>query len=152
MSGARSWSLRSVLISVRDLQRSIDFSGDLVGLREVAREGEVVVLCNPPDTSFALMLRQAGRLATRHGQQALGARALSFEVGSMEELDRVEERLQASGMFRARRPLDADESFPLVLGHDPDGLPLVFLTYEGAGSLTALHYRHVAAIMYTLDM
>jgi hypothetical protein len=67
-----------------------------------------MVILGQPD-SFLLFLRLALRGATRHGQQDLGVRGLSFEVGSGAELDRVEASLRAQDLMRYRRRPDPDE-------------------------------------------
>ena len=149
---ASDWFIRSVLIAVRELDRSVEFYRDIMNLEELAREGEVAILgVDSPDTS-ALILREAAGHATRHGQQALGARVVCFNLASRAELDHVEERLRSLGAFLARQRLDEEDPLEIVRGHDPDGLPLVFLTYDGLASLGQDHYRHVVMNMYGLDV
>ena len=144
------WTMRSVLVSVRDLTRSISFYCDVLGLRETAREGEVVVL-EPEQRNFAMFLRETTGRGIRHGQQELGSRALSFDVGSQEELDGVAGRLATAEALVSRSPLHASEPVEVVAGRDPDGLPLVFFSY-GAAPLHPDHYRHVALHMYGIDV
>lgn len=147
------WSMRAVLVSVSDLARSVPFYCDVLGLREVGREDKVVVL-EGEHRRFAVALREVTGLGVHQGQEALGPRAITFEVGSLAELDVVAERLQEAGALVSRSPLHESEPFEVVKGHDPDRFPLLFVTYEAAGgdALHADHYRHVAAHMYGVDL
>ena len=145
------WSIRSVLASVSDLERSTAFYSDVAGLEPLFSEDQVAILGSRAPRSFVLILRQAIRAATHAGQQSLGMRAMSFDVASTAELDRVEERLGSYGLFRYRRRPTEEDDFEIIHGHDPDGLPLVFST-AGRGPYSDEHYRRVALLMYSLDV
>jgi catechol 2,3-dioxygenase-like lactoylglutathione lyase family enzyme len=149
-TSASLWSVRSILISVRDLDRSVAFYTDVMGVHELVRQDQVAILAFHESRSFALMLREAPGQATRHGQQETGVRALSFDVKDAAAMDRVQGRLERHGLLRGRRRL-AGEPFEVVEGHDPDGLPLLFIAY-GTAPLPPDHYRQVAPIMYSLDV
>ena len=145
------WSLLSVLVSVHDLHRSVAFYRDVLGLREITRGGQVAVLQGEHPT-FTILLREVRGEAYRYGQQALGARAVSFKVGSQAELDGVAKRLQAAEALVARGPLDRSEPKEVVTGRDPDGLPLLFIADEAGEPLPADHYLHVALRMHGVDV
>ncbi len=149
--GPVPWSLRSVLVSVHDLDRSLAFYRDVLGLRETSREGEVAVLEGEQRT-FVMVLRQMRGEAYHYGQQALGPRAVTIDVGSQAELDAVAKRLAAAEALVSRGPLHASEPFKLVTGRDPDGLPLLFITYNDGQPLDAHHDLHVALRMYGIDV
>lgn len=144
------WSMRSVLVSVRNLDRSIAFYAAVLGLSEVGREGQAAVL-DGDGRPFALLLREVSGQGVVHGQQALGLRAVVFDVGSRSELDNVAKRLEAAGARATRSRLHETEPFEILTARDPDGLPLTFVTYEG-GPLQADHFRHVALHTYGLDL
>lgn len=148
---AAPWTVRSFLVSVRDLSRSATFYKEVLDLHEVALEGEVAVL-EGPRRMFAVLLREVSGQAVRHGQQELGPRAVSFDVESRTELDLVAQRLDAAGALVSRRPLHESEPFDVVIGRDPDGLPLVFFVYETGQPLDPDHFRHVAMHMYGIDL
>jgi catechol 2,3-dioxygenase-like lactoylglutathione lyase family enzyme len=143
--------MRSVLVSVRNLARSVTFYCDVLGLREAVREGEVAVLEGERAT-FAMLLREVTGQGVRHGQQEYGLRAICFDVGSRAELDSVADRLEAAEALVSRSPLQEAEHFDVVTGRDPDGLPLTFITYETDQPLDADHFRHVALHMYGVDL
>lgn len=142
--------MRSVLVSVSDLARSVPFYCDVLGLHEVAREGEVAVL-ESDRGNFAIVLREAAGQGVHAGQEALGPRAVSFDVGSATELEGVVKRLEAAKAFVSRSLLHEAEPVEVVTGRDPDRLPLLF-TFYAAGPLLADHYRDIALHMYGVDL
>lgn len=143
--------MRSVLVSVRELARSVAFYSEVLGLRVAGKESEVVVL-QGEDRTFVVMLRQVSGEGVRHGQQEVGLRAITIDVASQTELDAVATRLEAAGALVSRSLLHQSEPFEVVTGRDPDGLSLTFITYESAHPLDAEHLRHVALRMYGVDL
>ncbi|MGA7055649.1 MAG: hypothetical protein WBZ37_31180, partial [Mycobacterium sp.] len=87
---------------------------------------------------------------TRHGQQSQGLRSVTFNVGSLSELDRIESLLRRQGLFTARQQIAGGES-ELLRGRDPDNLPLVFVCYADDGPLGPEYYRELANLVYSLD-
>jgi catechol 2,3-dioxygenase-like lactoylglutathione lyase family enzyme len=146
-----TWSVRSVLVSVSDLRRSVAFYQDVVGVREVAREGEVVVL-EGDRRAFVVVLHEVGKHATRYGQQALGPRSVGFDVASQAELDAVAQRLEEAQALRSRRRFQDPHEVEVVTGRDPDGLPLVFFSYEVDDPASVRHRHLVALLMYGVDL
>lgn len=147
MSGV---SIKSALVSVTDVDRSSQFYRELLNGVEVMRDDQVVTLGCGGDGSSIVFLRKALRGSSHSGQQALGVRALIWDLGSADELDRVESCLRAFGNFRGRRTTQ-DGLVQFVEGHDPDRLPLVFLSYQTASDVPAEHYRHLTDLMFALD-
>jgi catechol 2,3-dioxygenase-like lactoylglutathione lyase family enzyme len=143
------WSIRAVVVSVRDLDRSSTFYQDVMNVREVSRDGQIAVLSGDLIPGFALYLREAHRNAV-HSGQALGVRAFSCDVGSFAELNRIEDSLRARDAFRGRQFLDDDEQFEMVQGQDPDRLSLVFVAHGADLALT--DYRHAMARLYSIDL
>src|SRR5579863_1455836 len=105
--GIALWSIRTALLSVRDLDRSSAFYQDVLNVREVSRRYDMAILgTDLVGSPFTLCLRQAERGAILPGQQTIGIRALAYDVGSLSELDRIEARLRALDAFRDRTVLD----------------------------------------------
>lgn len=144
-----AWSIRSVVVSVRDLDRSSTFYQDVMNVREVLREGQIAVLGSDLDPTPTLYLREADRQAVYPGG-ALGFRAVSFDVPSFGELDRVEGVLRNLNAFRGRQFIDEAETFEMVQGQDPDRLPLVFVASETSVPLE--DYRAALARLYSIDV
>jgi catechol 2,3-dioxygenase-like lactoylglutathione lyase family enzyme len=146
----QSWAIRSTLIAVADLERSVAFYQELGPFEEVAREDAVVVLGDLQPPSVVLMLRETrGVHHARHGQQSVGLRSITFNVGSIGELGRVESVLQSHNLFTSRATI-ADGASEILRGRDPDQLPLVFVCYA-TDALLPDYYRTIANLTYTLD-
>ena len=147
---AEPWTLRSTLIAVSDLERSVAFYGELGPFHVIAEGDGVAVLGDVSPASAVLLLRETRTLhQTRHGQQSLGLRSITFNVGSIAELDRVESALRSQDHFTNRRHI-GDSASELLRGRDPDNLPLVFVSYA-TGTVGPEYYRSIVDLMYSLD-
>jgi catechol 2,3-dioxygenase-like lactoylglutathione lyase family enzyme len=147
-------SVQSLLIGVRDLDRSSAFYQDVMHLREVLREDRIAVLVDDAKGPVMLFLRQLYRLrdAVRPGPEALGIRSITFRVDSLVELDRIEQRLRADKAFRDRYTVDEDKVFEVVRGWDPDRLPLNIMVKHTGEKISLDAFRSTVARMYTQDM
>jgi hypothetical protein len=145
------WAIRSALVSVSDLDRSLAFYEAVTNLHQILRADGMVVLGLDEASSFTLYLRHTGA-ATHPGQQAVGVRSLVIDVVRLEELDQVEERLRAQDSFRSRQRIQESRPFQLVHGHDPDRLSLTFLAYEPGAKMSLGDYCRVMAGMYSVDL
>lgn len=149
MTDSVKWSLYSLLILVSDLDRSMTFYMDVCDLHEISREPDAALLGHDMAGAFALDLRRTTRSGVREGRQALGLRACSFYVGANIELDRVEGRLKALSAFQDRHQYGEGGRVALVRGHDPDRLPLAFVSYERP--LTGAEHRGAFSLIYGWD-
>ena len=147
---APSWAIRSALVAVADLDRSTTFYRELGQFDEIFREDAVVVLGGSSPESIVLILRETRGIQTRHGQQSLGIRSITFNVRSVSELDRIEALLRDRNLFTTRRHI-ADDASELLRGRDPDNLPLVFVCYAKDKTIGSDYYRAIVRLMYTLD-
>ncbi len=148
---ARPWAVRSTLVVVSDLNRSVAFYGELGPFEEIVREDAVAVLGGVSSASIVLILREARSMQARRGQQSLGLRSITFNVGSLSELDRIEAMLRGHGLFTSRRPF-ANGAAEVLRGRDPDNLPLVFISYTEGETLGPDYYRAVANRAHSLDV
>jgi hypothetical protein len=147
---AQPWTIRSTLLAVSDLDRSVAFFTEIGPFHEVIRVDAVAVLGGGPSDSIALILRETRSLHhTRHGQQSLGLRSMTFNVGSVGELDRIESVLRGRDLFTSRH--DVAGASELLRGRDPDNQPLVFICYAQGETLGPDYYRAVANLVYALD-
>jgi hypothetical protein len=109
------------------------------------------VLGHASPGSTILILRDARTIRhTRHGQDSLGLRSITFDVGSPGELDRIESVLRGHDLFTSRRRI-ADGESEVIRGRDPDNSPLVFVCYAEGRTLGPDYYRKVTDLVYTLD-
>jgi catechol 2,3-dioxygenase-like lactoylglutathione lyase family enzyme len=148
---AQPWVIRSTLVVVADLDRSVAFYRELGPFEEIVREGAVAMLGDASPASIVLMLREARSIQARRGQQSLGLRSITFNVGSLSELDRIESVLRGHDLFTDRRPL-ANGASELLRGRDPDNMPLVFVSYAEDETLGPDYYRTVANLAHSLDV
>jgi len=148
---APPWAIRSTLVAVADLDRSVAFYRELGPFDEIAREDAVAVLGDATPASIVLILREAGGIHNvRHGQLSLGLRSLTFNVGSFSTLDRIESVLRVRDRFTSRHHV-ADGATEFLRGRDPDNLPLVFVCYAEDERLGPDYYRTVVKAAYSLD-
>jgi glyoxalase/bleomycin resistance protein/dioxygenase superfamily protein len=142
------WTIRSTLVAVADLDRAVNFYQELGPFEEIARDGQVSFLGRSSRSSVALILRETN--GTRHGPQSLGVRSINFNVGNVDELDRIESVLRSHDLFTDRRTLE-EGATQFVSGRDPDNLPLLFVSYGSDDPLNTDYYRMVADLTYSLD-
>jgi hypothetical protein len=145
------WTLRSTLIAVADLERSVAFYGKL-GPFDIIAEGDgVAVLGGTSPTSPVLLLRETRSLhQMRHGPQSLGLRSITFNVGSLAELDRIEAVLRSGDHFTERRQHIDDAASELIRARDPDNLPLVFVSYA-TDTVGPEYYKTIVNLIYSMD-
>lgn len=148
---AQPWAIRSTLVAVADLGRSVAFYREVGPFEEIARDDEVAILGQTSADSTVLILRQARTsFNIRHGQQSLGLRSITFNVGSFDEVDRIEAVLREHNLFTSRHALH-DGASVLLRGRDPDNLPLVFVCYGEGTALGPDFFRTVTNLVYALD-
>jgi hypothetical protein len=137
---------------VSDLDRSVPFYVDVCRLHEIFREPDAAILGVHVGESATLYLRRTYRDGLHTGQETLGVRSIGFYSGSTTELDRVEERLKALDALRDRRQIGEGGRLELVRGHDPDRLPLGFVSHDPNHPPTGAEYRSVSALIYGWDL
>ncbi|MGP0031870.1 MAG: hypothetical protein ACLPVF_15355 [Acidimicrobiales bacterium] len=148
---APPWAIRSNLVAVENLDRSIAFYREIGPFEEIVRADAVAVIGGMSPASVVLILRETrGTRPTRHGQQSLGLRSVTFNVGSTTELDRVESVLRGRDLFTARRRI-GEGGRELLRGRDPDNLPLLFVCYAQGEEVGPDYYQTVANLFYALD-
>jgi catechol 2,3-dioxygenase-like lactoylglutathione lyase family enzyme len=150
MSDETHPSVRSILVSVRDLEASVEFYRDVLNLEEVFREDQIVVLGSSAKNSFELVLRQASRIAART-DEGLGLRIASFDVGSFESLERVERRLRARQAFRDVGTVKPEGVYRFVRGYDLDRQALIFLAFAPGMQFSDEFYRQITGLLYSVD-
>jgi len=145
------WAIRSTLVAVSDLDRSVAFYQELGPFDVIAREQAVAVLGRVSPAAIGVILRQSERIDEgRQGQQSLGLRSEIFNLGSLAELNRIESLLRRRDLFTTRQNSPANAS-DFVIGRDPDNLPLVFV-YYAEDTLGADYYQRMIDLVYSIDV
>ena len=84
----------------------VAFYGEIGPFEELAREDAVAILGSVSAASIVLMLREMRSIHhTRHGQQSLGLRSITFHVGSLDDFDRIESVLRERDLFTGRQQI-----------------------------------------------
>lgn len=109
--------LRYAIIFVSDLDRSLAFYRDLVGL-PVREEGRSSVEFGLDGTTFAIHMAHVDEPTHHHPPMLAGSCRLGFVV---DDLDAVHQRLIAAGVPCLAEP-EAQYDLRVALYTDPDGL------------------------------
>lgn len=115
-------ALNGTVIVVKDLNRSVDFYRQLLGLEVVDTSTTAAMLSTAQGTH--VVLRAAGPQAP-HPLGGLGVQYIVWRLPSREDLDKCEQMLRQWSAYRETRSYAGVTS---VEGHDPDNL-VVMLTY-----------------------
>jgi catechol 2,3-dioxygenase-like lactoylglutathione lyase family enzyme len=120
----------SVAVQVRDLDRSLAFYRDLLGLRLQQREGELAHLHGYGRTAPSLVLLEVGEHATRVSREP-GLVRVAWRVDKQADLDVAEQLLKQKGLDCVRR---REEGLAILETRDPDRthVLLVWLSDEVA--------------------
>ena len=119
--GAR---LASAVMFVRDLDRSVRFYAELLGLDIADRSPTAALLVSPAGAH--LILRAMGRSAM-HVLGGTGVQYVAWVVSTAADLARCEEVLKAHSAYSQTR---GEDGVSTVEGRDPDGV-VVLLQYPG---------------------
>jgi catechol 2,3-dioxygenase-like lactoylglutathione lyase family enzyme len=119
--GAR---LTSVVIFVHDLDRSVDFYEEILGLEVADHSTTAALLNNAAGTQ--LILRAMGPGVSR-ALGAVGVQYVVWTAADQEDLERCERALRGRAAHRETRGSDG---VTVVEGQDPDDLRVV-VTYPG---------------------
>jgi catechol-2,3-dioxygenase len=115
-------TLQTVILSVIDLDRSIEFYTEVFGFSVIAQREEVAVLeINRGSRSQVLALRGNPR-AVHPGGGTIGAKVVGFEVATRKDLQQIEERLTERNAYVSRIRRDLSET---VIGTDPNDFAIV---------------------------
>lgn len=112
--------LNHAVLRVRDLDRSLAFYADVLGLEPIARTGNVMAFMRAPGSSnhHDLGLARVGPNAPPPNESGVGLYHLAWEVEEIEELRDAEAALRRYGTISGASDHGATKS---VYGYDPDG-------------------------------
>ena len=121
---AKGTRIGSVVIFVQQLDRSIRFYQDILGLQVTDQSPTAALLVSPEGSE--LILRAMGS-AGAHPLGAVGVQYVIWTAADRADLDRCEQALRERSAYRDTRGSDG---IVLVEGHDPDGTVVMF-AYPG---------------------
>jgi len=128
--------LSAAVVFVRNLDKSVSFYRELLGLDVVDRSTTAALLATPNGSQ--LVLRQFGTNAT-HPLGAIGVQYLTWSTPSREDLDRRTEILRRNSAYRETR---GDQDVTVVEGRDPDDVPvMLFYAADDHGVMHTLPAR-----------
>jgi catechol 2,3-dioxygenase-like lactoylglutathione lyase family enzyme len=116
--------LASAVMFVAELDRSVTFYRELLGLDVTVRGDEAALLASPD--GYQLYLRRIGGRA-EHPSGPIGIQYLIWTAENEDDLQRCERVLRAQSAHVSRSTVDG---FTMVEGRGPDGVPVI-VTYPG---------------------
>jgi catechol-2,3-dioxygenase len=112
--------LNHAVLRVRDLERSLAFYHDVLGLEPIARMGNVMAFMRAPgsENHHDLGLAAVAPDAPPPNEQGVGLYHLAWEVDAIESLREARDALQRYGNLSGASDHGATKS---IYGYDPDG-------------------------------
>ena len=138
------------LVNVRSLDRSVTFYTEVLGLEVQLRDQQVAILAEAQDPRSILVLRSALRDGQHHGPDALGTRALLWQVSGTTLLDALEERLRQHGGLPRR--MERDDNTDVLIGQDPDRQALAFFARRDGSPVQIGQLDGVPELVYQIDV
>lgn len=121
---AQGTRIGSAVMFVQQLDRSISFYQDVLGLRVADQSATAALLVSPEGSE--LILRAMGSTGA-HPLGAVGVQYVIWTAANRDDLDRCERVLKERSAYRETRSSDG---IALVEGHDPDDT-VVMIAYPG---------------------
>jgi catechol 2,3-dioxygenase-like lactoylglutathione lyase family enzyme len=144
-------SLQSSLLSVADLDRSIEFYREMLDLRLVSRSDRIAaLLITETVRRQVLVLREVqSRYPTHPGSGSIGLRLLALESGSLAELEAIEQRLVGRQAFVRRH---RTETWEAVIGVDPDRIEVSVAASLTGPAIQTEDWSHLDQMIYTVGV
>jgi catechol-2,3-dioxygenase len=142
-------SIQSILCNVSDLERSVEFYVGAFELRVLSRRAQVVALAvHEAERTQTLVLRQMSDLHGVHsGRGSIGARSIAFEVGSLEELELVSQRVSERQAFGRRVRTDVWEA---IVCFDPDRIEVTVAASVTGSPIRSEDWQELPDFVYQI--
>jgi catechol-2,3-dioxygenase len=118
--------INGVVIYVRDLDKSVRFYRELLGLESFDSSPTAALLGTAEGTY--LVLRGTGSAAS-HPLGGIGLQWVVWSLPTKHDLDRCEQILRQQSAYRETR---ADANLTTIEGHDPDDLTVLLVYSDGS--------------------
>jgi catechol 2,3-dioxygenase-like lactoylglutathione lyase family enzyme len=142
-------SIQAALLNVTDLQQSIDFYQDVFDLRLTSQDEEVAALMvSETNRRQVLLLRELRSGSHRVGRHGVGLRMLSFEAGSPNELETIEQKLVERNALIWRKETDAYRG---LMGVDPDRTEICAASSLTGSPISSEDWRELDDAIYAIE-
>jgi catechol-2,3-dioxygenase len=123
--------LSAAVVFVRDLDKSVTFYRELLGLKVTDRSSTAALLVN--EDGSQLVLRATGANSP-HSLGSIGIQYLAWTTQTLADLDRLADFLRRHSAFTEKR---VDSGVTVIEGRDPDDLVIMLMHTDGPR--TAMH-------------
>jgi catechol 2,3-dioxygenase-like lactoylglutathione lyase family enzyme len=142
-------TIQTALLNVTDLTESIDFYRDVFDLTLVSKGDRVAVSkVNAKGRIQVLLLREVGRNAYHGGRGTIGVRMLSFEAGSTDELEIIEQRLTQRQALIWQGGTD---TYRAVMGLDPDRVEIAVASSLDGAPIRLEDWNNLDDTIYAIE-
>lgn len=142
-------NLHSVILNVADLEKSVEFYRGVFDFPVIGQRARAAaLLVHENDGRQVVVLREVGRSALHPGRGTIGPRVLGFEVGSLENLKLIEQRLvqRQAPLTHSRR-----ETWEAIVGTDPDHIEFAAASSLTGAPISRDDWRNIDTMVFALD-
>jgi catechol-2,3-dioxygenase len=142
-------NLHTVLLNVADLEKSVEFYRGVFDFPVIGQRGRATaLLVHENNGRQVVVLREVRASALHAGRGTIGARMVGFEVGSLENLQLIEQRLEQrqAPLTHLRR-----ETWEAILGTDPDRIEFVVASSLTGAPISRDDWRNIDSMVFAFD-
>ena len=142
-------NLHAVVFNVADLEKSVEFYRGVFDFPVIGQRGRATaLLVHENDGRQVVVLREVGPNALHPARGTIGLRVLAFEVGSLENLELIEQELEQRQalLTHPRR-----ETWEAILGTDPDRNEFVVASSLTGAPISRDDWRNIDSMVFAFD-
>jgi catechol-2,3-dioxygenase len=142
-------NMQTALLNVGNLKQSIEFYQAVFDFRVTSQREEVAALMiHEKSRRQVLLLREISRQAHHAGRRSIGLRMLSFEAGSLDELDVIEQRLlERNALIWSGQT----ETYRALFSLDPDRIDISVASSLTGAPISSEDWNHLDDAIYAID-
>jgi catechol 2,3-dioxygenase-like lactoylglutathione lyase family enzyme len=141
-------TFQTVFLNATDLNQSIEFYRDVFDVHVISRRDRVAALMiSERPRRQVLIVREVGRNAYHGGRGSIGLRSLSFEAGSLDELEIVEQRFAQRQALLWRRDI---EGYRAIMGLDPDRVEISVVAGSSGSPIQSQDWTNLDDMIYAI--
>jgi catechol 2,3-dioxygenase-like lactoylglutathione lyase family enzyme len=142
-------SIQTALLNVTDLQQSIDFYKDVFELGLISQSDDVAALMILEANRRQVLLLRELRSGSHHaGRRNVGLRMLSFETGSLIELETIERRLVERNALVWHKQT---ETYRGIMGVDPDRTEICAASSLTGSPISSEDWKELDDAIYAIE-